>query len=209
MFIVLPRKKRGCPDGQPLFYSCFRPGSESRGSFQFGNLVGGFPGEIGVFAAEMPVGSGLAVDRAAQLQVADDGAWAQVEMFIDDLSDLFIIDLAGAEGFDVDAQRFGNADGVGQLNFAAVCQSGSDNVLGDLDTGLTVKANASEPEEGVWVIDMVMNGDVATRFVIPHGKVSEVGDITFADNDVVGYEVTVTATPDSDGQTHYEYYKKA
>jgi hypothetical protein len=86
---------------------------------------------------------------------------------------------------------------------------GSDNVLGDLENGLTVKANASEPEEGVWVIDMVMNGDVATRFVIPHGKVSEVGDITFVDNDVVGYEVTVTATPDSDGQTHYEYYKKA
>ena len=86
---------------------------------------------------------------------------------------------------------------------------GSDNVTGDLNTGLTVKANASEPEEGVWVIDMVMNGDVATRFVIPHGKVSEVGDITFVDNDVVGYEVTVTATPDSGGQTHYEYYKKA
>lgn len=86
---------------------------------------------------------------------------------------------------------------------------GSNNVTGDLATGLTVKANASEPEEGVWVIDMVMNGDVATRFVIPHGKVSEVGDITFVDNDVVGYEITVTATPDSEGQTHYEYYKAA
>lgn len=86
---------------------------------------------------------------------------------------------------------------------------GDDNVTGSLSTGLTVKANADEPGESVWVIDMVMHGDVATRFVIPNGKVSEVGDVTFTDNEAVGYEVTITATPDSSGQTHYEYYKQA
>lgn len=86
---------------------------------------------------------------------------------------------------------------------------GDDNVTGSLSTGMTVKANADEPEESVWVIDMVMHGDVATRFVIPNGKVSEVGDVTFTDNEAVGYEVTITATPDSSGQTHYEYYKQA
>ena len=55
---------------------------------------------------------------------------------------------------------------------------GSGNVTGTLSTGITVTANADEPEEGVWVIDMVMNSNTVKRIVIPHGKISELGDIS-------------------------------
>ena len=86
---------------------------------------------------------------------------------------------------------------------------GSSNVSGTLATGITVNANADEPEEGVWVVDMVMNSNTVKRVVIPHGKLSELGDITYTDSDAVGYEVTITALPDTDGNTHYEYIKQA
>ncbi len=81
---------------------------------------------------------------------------------------------------------------------------GDDNVSGDLSTGITVKANSTEQESCCWVADMVV-GSANKRVVVPNGKVTEVGDITYKDDEAIGYETTVSATPDSDGQTHYEY----
>jgi hypothetical protein len=82
---------------------------------------------------------------------------------------------------------------------------GADNVTGDLSTGIVITANSKELEEHVVVIEMVMRGGVLKRVVIPAGKVSEIGDITYTDSDAVGYETTLTAMPDSEGNTHYEY----
>ena len=43
------------------------------------------------------------------------------------------------------------------------------------------------------------------RVVIPCGKVTSVGDVTYKAGQPVAYETTISTTPDSDGQTHYEY----
>ena len=86
---------------------------------------------------------------------------------------------------------------------------GSANVTGTLATGITIEANADEQEEAVWAIDMVMNSNTVKRVVIPHGKISEIGDIEYTDSDAVGYEVTITALPDASGNTHYEYIKQS
>lgn len=83
---------------------------------------------------------------------------------------------------------------------------GDDNVTGALATGITVKSNINELPVGVWAIDQVLNGGtVLKRIVIPLGQVTEVGDITYKDDTAIGYPLTVTAYPDSEGNTHYEY----
>lgn len=86
---------------------------------------------------------------------------------------------------------------------------GDDNVTGTLADGITVKANGDEQKEFAWVIDMILKGGIAKRVVIPRAKVIEVADIVYTDNEPVGYETTISAYPDKEGQTHYEYIKGA
>lgn len=82
---------------------------------------------------------------------------------------------------------------------------GSENVDGSIDSGLTVKVNSKELEAGAWVIDMEMTQGVLKRIVIPNGKISEISEVSYKDNEAVGYNTTITAFPGDDGDTHKEY----
>lgn len=86
---------------------------------------------------------------------------------------------------------------------------GNSNVTGALSTGLTVTKNAKELEESVYVIDMAIRNGGAKRVVIPKGKVTEIGDITYKDDEVVGHELTIGCMADDSGNTSYEYIKQA
>ena len=86
---------------------------------------------------------------------------------------------------------------------------GDGNVSGTLATGISVNVNSDEQEDAEWVVDMTMRNGAAKRVVIPCGKITAIGDVTYSDNAAVGYQVTVSAQPDASGNTHYEYILKA
>lgn len=86
---------------------------------------------------------------------------------------------------------------------------GDSNVTGTLATGITINVNSDEQEDGEWIFDIAMRDGAAKRVVIPCGKITAIGDVTYSDSAAVGYQVTVSAQPDSAGNTHYEYMKKA
>ena len=86
---------------------------------------------------------------------------------------------------------------------------GDTNVTGTLATGITVNANAGDLGEHAFIIDMVLKDNAVKRIVIPIGKVTEIGEITYSDSDAVGYELTITCSADASGNTHYEYIKAA
>ncbi|WP_322630817.1 phage tail protein [Aedoeadaptatus coxii] len=82
---------------------------------------------------------------------------------------------------------------------------GKENATGDLASGITIKANAAPAEPHAYVIDMVLKGGILKRVVIPNAVMSELGDIEYTDEDAVGFEMTLEALPDEEGNTHYEY----
>ena len=83
---------------------------------------------------------------------------------------------------------------------------GENNVT-DKTGEIAIKANADEQESASWVIEMILKGKKKKRIVIPNASITEIGDIVYKDDEEIGYEITLSAVADEDGQTHYEYIK--
>jgi len=86
---------------------------------------------------------------------------------------------------------------------------GEDNVKGDLATGISIDAGSDPYEPHVLVFDMILKGGVLKRIVVPSATISEVGDIAYTDEDAIGFETTITATPDATGKSHHDYMQNS
>lgn len=82
---------------------------------------------------------------------------------------------------------------------------GDDNVTVDASGDVTVSVIAEDPEEAVWVFELVLRGGIARRIVIPDGAITSRDEITYNDSDAVGYGITISAYPDANSSTHKEY----
>lgn len=83
---------------------------------------------------------------------------------------------------------------------------GPDNVDEDVAGGtLTVLHNSKDLPRRLYVFEILMTGNRVKRIVVPNAQITEVGDVTYQDGEAIGYEVTLSAYPDEDGNTAYEY----
>ena len=82
--------------------------------------------------------------------------------------------------------------------------TGKENVDGDLKTGIKVTSNMNELPNQIFVLEMILKGGVLKRIVIPNGKVTKVDKVSYKDDGISGYGITITAFP-VNGNTHYEY----
>jgi len=74
----------------------------------------------------------------------------------------------------------------------------------DGTTNLTAFAETASPipDRRAWWF-VVLDGSVAKGFYVPQGEVSDRSDVTFKQEEMSGYEITVTAYPDDAGNTVY------
>jgi len=86
---------------------------------------------------------------------------------------------------------------------------GDSNVSGTLNSGITSKGDGSELASHVWVFDYLLRDGAVERVVFPNAVVSAIGDTTYVDGDLVGYDITITGMPDSNGKSKYVYTKRA
>ncbi|MER5461675.1 phage tail protein [Streptomyces sp. NPDC002668] len=71
-------------------------------------------------------------------------------------------------------------------------------------SGLTTFAETASPEpdrRAFWFI--VLDGDTSLGFYVPEGEVSDRADVTHKQDAMAGFEWTITAYPDSSGNTVY------
>lgn len=67
-----------------------------------------------------------------------------------------------------------------------------------------VQVNSSTLPHKSYVFE-VKDGDAKIRIYVPDGQITEVGDITYSDSEVIGYQVTVEAFADELGNKAYKY----
>lgn len=73
---------------------------------------------------------------------------------------------------------------------------GEDNVT-STDDSHAVLINSKELPEQAFVFE-IRDGDSRVRIYVPKGRVTEVGEVTYSDSEVVGYALTVEAFYDAD-----------
>lgn len=160
-----------------------------------------------IFSA--PLGSTLPTDASASLNVAfvglgyasEDGVEANYERTSEEIREW--------GGRIVKNPQTDVTDSYG----VTLIQSGSVAVLKEVygasnvtETGgvVTVSANGDPLPSKSYVFDMV-DGSKLRRVVIPNGQITAQESSSFQRGAAVAYPITITAYPDTAGNTHYEY----
>lgn len=73
---------------------------------------------------------------------------------------------------------------------------------------INVTVNAKEAEPRSYVFEYVLSDGRIERDVVPIGKVTDVGDATYADNSPIANSITITDFPDEAGNKEYKYIAK-
>ena len=84
------------------------------------------------------------------------------------------------------------------------------NVYGDSNVNVdsdmtTITAKAADLPLKSWTFDIVLSETKIKRIYVPQAKITSVGDIVYKDDEPIAYDLEITAYPDAEGNTHYEF----
>lgn len=87
---------------------------------------------------------------------------------------------------------------------------GSANVTLDNDSALqSAILNSDMLPNRMFVFDMRLSDTSLMRIVVPNGKITAIGDMTYKKGQPMMREITIVALPDSSGNKAYEYFAAA
>lgn len=134
------------------------------------------------------------LENANDMDVSSIKAWGGIIVYrsLNELNDNFKLTLIESQNTEVLKAVYGDS-----------------NVTVDGSGNIKVSVKAEDPIEKVWVFDLALRNNRAKRIVIADGAITEREAITYNDSDPVGYGITISAYPDSNGKTHDEYLEAA
>lgn len=104
-----------------------------------GQILGGFPAEIGVVSTEMAESAQLAVDGSLEAELLDDHTGSEVEVLVDDELEV-VVNVAfsnGSVGVDVDGDGVSDTDTVSNLDEDSLAETSVDQTLGNPSGGIS------------------------------------------------------------------------
>lgn len=134
------------------------------------------------------------LENSNEMDVSAIKAWGGMIVYrsLSELEDAFSLALIESENIDVLKTVYGDSN---------VTTTGS----GDIQ----VDVKADDPQEKVWIFELSLRGGRAKRIIVPDGAITAREAITYNDSDAIAYGITVSAYPDSSGQTHKELIEQA
>lgn len=69
----------------------------------------------------------------------------------------------------------------------------------------SVKHNGLPRGRQLYVFEILLTGDRRKRIVVPNAEITELGETVYKAGEPIGYECTLSAFPDAEGNTAYEY----
>lgn len=166
-------------------------------------------GVKGGYAFVAPVGTTLPTDYSTALDaefknlgyISEDGVTLTVDEDNDSLNDM--------NGDPMDTSFSGRVEEE-QVTFAEIKENtlkvmyGSDNVSDENGT-ITVKHNANNHDEFVYVFEFELKNKRKWRFVVPDGQLLSLDDLQISSGNLAARQATIKNLQDANGNTCYSY----
>ena len=166
-------------------------------------------GVAGGYYYAAPVGSTLPTDYESELDAAfkllgyisEDGITESTDEDTTDVNDMNG-DMVLSEQA-THTKTFGNT--MIETKAGVLKEYFGDDCVTDEKGMITVVEKSGMRRNHSYVYDLALQNGRRERIVVPNGKVTEVGEITYASGEALGYETTTTAFPDESGAKTYRY----
>lgn len=174
-------------------------------------------GKVGGYLLSAPLGTSVPTDASTALDdafvnlgyVSDDGITISRETETDDFKDLngdtvLSVITSTKDSFNcnlMESKEEVFKEVYGQDNVTVTETTGTTEVTHKI----TVKTNSKDMPQRIYVMEFVLTGGKKMRKVIPLGKLTEWGDQEYQSGETIKYEITISAAPDTNGNTMYTY----